>query len=121
MTLVTALKHATSTSVSCMLASMRVDTTSASDGTVADCSPLSATAPSGPVSFSQDTDSTAFASCTLGSPTTNTTTDPKSTRLTSSHKLITDAALLLNTNYGGDTSHNGSSDMTVVTALKPAT
>src|SRR5256712_10146148 len=78
MTVVTALKHATTTSVSCTPASVPVGSPSSCTATVTDSTPLSATAPSGPVSFSQDTDSTAFASCTLGSPTTNTTTGARS-------------------------------------------
>src|SRR5437899_12889489 len=95
MTVVTALKHATTTSVSCTPASVPVGSPSSCTATVTDSTPLSATAPSGPVSFSQDTDSTAFASCTLGSPTTNTTTGAVSTSCSVSYTPATVGAHLI--------------------------
>src|SRR5207245_2229995 len=121
MTVVTALKHATTTSVSCTPASVPVGSPSSCTATVTEDRPRAAKATSGPVSFSQDTDSTAFASCTLGSPTTNTTTGAVSTSCSVSYTPATVGAHLITASYGGDTSHNGSSDMTVVTALKHAT
>src|SRR2546427_639957 len=70
---VTALQHDTSTVVRCAPASVPVGSPSSCTATVTDSTPTSATAPSGTGSFSQDTDS-AFASCSLGSPSTNATT-----------------------------------------------
>src|SRR2546427_75986 len=86
--------------------------------TVTDSTPMSATAPSGPVSFSQDTDSTAFASCGLGGASTNSLTGAVSTSCTVTYTPATVGAHLITASYGGDTTHLGSAGTTTVTALK---
>src|SRR5206468_1901304 len=68
---VTALKHETSTEVSCLPAMVPVGSPSSCTATVTDSTPTSATAPSGTVSFTADLSSTAFASCTLGEASTD--------------------------------------------------
>src|SRR5439155_15149607 len=68
---VTALKHESSTEVSCSPALVPVRSPSSCTATVTDSTPTSATAPSGTVSFTADLASSAFASCTLGGATTD--------------------------------------------------
>src|SRR2546427_7750630 len=75
------------------------------------------TAPSGTVSFSQDTDS-AFASCSLGSPSTNATTGAVSTSCAVTYTPSTVGTHLITASYGGDTNHLSSSGTFVVTALQ---
>src|SRR2546426_52782 len=117
---VTALKHETSTEVSCMPAMVPVGSPSSCTATVTDSTPTSATAPSGTVSFSQDTDS-AFASCSLGSPSTNATTGAVSTSCAVTYTPSTVGIHLITASYGGDTSHLSSSGTTTVTALQRST
>src|SRR5439155_857850 len=118
---VTALKHETSTAVSCSPAMVPVGSPSSCTATVTDSTPISATAPSGTVSFTEDLASSAFASCTLGSPTTNSTTGAVSTSCTVSYTPTVVGAHTITASYGGDTTHIGSSDMIVVTALQHET
>src|SRR5206468_3263087 len=68
---VTALKHETSTAVSCMPAMVPVGSPTSCTATVTDATLGSASAPSGTVSFTADVSSSAFASCTLGGATTD--------------------------------------------------
>src|SRR5947208_991316 len=83
---VTALKHETSTAVSCTPASVPVGSRSSCTATVNDSTPISATALSGTVSFTEDLASSAFASCTLGGATTNSLTGAVSTSCTVSNR-----------------------------------
>src|SRR5438132_10341858 len=82
---VTALQHETCTAVSCSPAMVPVGSPSSRTATVTDSTPLSATAPTGTVSFTQDLASSAFASCSLGGATTNSTTGAVSTSCTVSY------------------------------------
>src|SRR5207247_1558816 len=68
---VTALKHETSTAVSCMPAMVPVGSPSSCTATVTDSTPTSAPAPRSTVRFTADLSSSAFASCTLGGASTD--------------------------------------------------
>src|SRR5256885_230356 len=118
---VTALKHETSTEVSCTPASVPVGSPSSCTATVTDSTPTSASAPSGTVSFTEDLASSAFASCTLGGATTNSLTGAVSTSCTVSYTPTAVGPHTITASYGGDASHLGSSGAFVVTALKHET
>src|SRR5205809_439852 len=68
---VTALKHETSTAVSCSPAMVPVGSPSSCTAAATVRTSTPATAPSGTVSFSADVSSSAFASCTLGGASTD--------------------------------------------------
>src|SRR2546427_369418 len=76
---VTALKHETSTEVSCTPAFFFNDTATTEIYTLSLHDALPISAPSGTVSFSADVASTAFASCTLGGASTDPLTGAVST------------------------------------------
>src|SRR5207253_2256709 len=119
-TVVTALKHETSTEVSCSPARVPVGSPSSCTATVTDSTPLSATAPSGTVSFTADLASSAFASCTLGGATTNSA-GAVSTSCSVSYTPTAVGPHTLTASYGGDTTHLSSAGSFVVTALKHET
>src|SRR2546428_7612983 len=121
MTVVTALKHATTTSVFFQADGGMGGLIVTGVQTGAVPISLSATAPSGPVSFSQDTDSTAFASCTLGSPTTNTTTGAVSTSCSVSYTPATVGAHLITASYGSDINPSRAHGSAAVSILKSDT
>src|SRR5207247_2225629 len=79
---VTALKHETSTAVSCTPASVPVGSPSSCTATVTDSTPFSATAPTGTFTLSLHDALPIFASCTLGGATTNSLTGAVSTSCT---------------------------------------
>src|SRR5207245_944501 len=106
---VTALQHETTTAVSCSPAMVPVGSPSSCTATVTDSTPLSATAPTGTVSFTQDLASSAFAICTLGGATTNSLTGAVSTSCTVSYPSTTLGPSTITASYGGDTSHLSSS------------
>src|SRR5207244_1583736 len=114
---VTALKHETSTEVSCMPAMVPVGSPSSCTATVTDSTPTSASAPSGTVSFTADVSSSAFASCTLGGASTNPLTMAVSTSCPLTYPTRRASALTITASYSGDASHLGSSGAFVVTAL----
>src|SRR5207245_198284 len=118
---VTALKHETSTEVSCSPALVPVGSPSSCTATVTDSTPLSATAPTGTVSFTQDLASTAFASCTLGGTSTYPYTGAVSSSCPLTYPPPRSAALTITASYSGDASHLSSSGTFVVTALKHET
>src|SRR5437773_1837788 len=76
---VTALKHETSTAVSCSPALVPVGSPSSCTATVSDSATCLASAPGGTVSFTADLASSAFASCTLGGASTDPLTGAVST------------------------------------------
>src|SRR5207245_7500498 len=116
MTVPTAPHLQTSTAVSCSPTMVPVGSPSSCTATVTDSTPLSATAPTGTVSFTQDLASSAFASCTLGGATTNFLTGAVSTSCAVSYTPTMVGPHTVTASYSGDTTHNGSSGATVVTA-----
>src|SRR5207247_2377122 len=118
---VTALKHETSTEVSCMPAMVPVGSPSSCTATVTDSTPTSASAPSGTVSFTADVSSSAFASCTLGGASTDPLTGAVSTSCAVSYTTTRLNPHTVTTTYAGYGSHLGSSGAFVVTALKHET
>src|SRR2546422_1054390 len=118
---VTALKHETSTEVSCMPAMVPVGSPSSCTATVTDSTPTSASAPSGTVSFTADLASSAFASCTLGGASTDPLTGAVSTSCAVSYTPMAVGPHTITASYSGDASHLSSSGAFVVTALKHET
>src|SRR5438128_10689485 len=118
---VTALKHETSTEVSCSPASVPAGSPSSCTATVTDATPGSATAPTGTVSFTADLASTAFASCTLGGASTDPDTGAVSTSCSVSYTPTAVGPHTITASYSGDASHLSSSGTFVVTALKHET
>src|SRR5207253_1886248 len=102
-------------------ASVPVGSPSSCTATVTDSTPLSATAPSGTVGFTEDLASSAFAGCTLGGATTNSLTGAVSTSCTVSYTPTAVGPHTITASYSGDTSHLSSSGTFVVTALKHET
>src|SRR5207253_1828589 len=88
--------------------------------TVTDATPGSATAPTGTVSFTADVGSSAIASCTLGGATTDSAGEV-STSCSVSYTPTAVGPHTITASYSGDTTHDGSSGATVVTALKHET
>src|SRR2546430_392351 len=76
---VTALKHETSTEVSCMPAMVPVGSPSSCTATVTDSTPTSASAPTDTDTFTADVASSALAGCTLGGASTDPLTGAVST------------------------------------------
>src|SRR5205823_6153237 len=76
---VTALKHGTTTSVSCTPVSVPVGSPTSCTATVTDATPGSATAPTGTVNFTTFPTRRSSDLCTLGSASTNPTTGAVST------------------------------------------
>src|SRR5206468_2978447 len=111
---VTALKHETSTAVNCSPALVPVGSPTTCTATVTDSTPISATAPSGTVSFTADVASSAFASCTLGGATTNSLTGAVSTSCTVSYTPTAVGPHTITASYSGDTTHLASTDTTTV-------
>src|SRR5205823_1355712 len=104
-TIVTALEHETSTAVSCTPASVPVGSPSSCTATVTDSTPLSATAPTGTVSFTADVASSAFASCTLGGASTNSLTPTLRTSYPVSYTPTAVGPHTITASYSGDASH----------------
>src|SRR5437773_911221 len=118
---VTALKHETSTEVSCMPAMVPVGSPSSCTATVTAIPTTTLFRSSGTVSFSADLASSAFASCTLGGASTDPLTGAVSTSCAVSYTSTVAGPHTITASYGGDASHLGSSGAFVVTALKPET
>src|SRR5437773_1076233 len=118
---VTALKHETSTEVSCRPAMHPAGRPSSHTAVVRDSPPTSSSAPSGTASFTPDASTSAFASCTLAPART---VPPSATLFRSCTVSYTPTAVgphTITASYGGDASHLGSSGAFVVTALKHET
>src|SRR5207247_2335755 len=115
---VTALKHETSTEVSCMPAMVPVGSPSSCTATVTDSTPTSASAPSGTVSFTADVSSSAFASCTLGGASTDPLTGAVSTSCAVSYTPTVVGPHTITASYSGDATHLAS---TVTPAVTVAT
>src|SRR2546422_5540767 len=120
-TVVTALTHATTTGVTCMPASVPVDSAPSCSATVTDATPGSASAPTGTVGFTNSGGTFSASSCTLGSASTNPTTGAVSTSCAVSFTPNAVAIHTITASYSGDTTHAMSSGTTVVTALTHAT
>src|SRR3989454_308079 len=112
---VTALKHETSTEVSCSPAVVPVGSPTSCTATVTDSTPTSASAPSGTVSFSADLASSAFASCTLGGASTDPLTGAVSTSCAVSYTSTVAGPHTITASYSGDATHLASTDITTVT------
>src|SRR5437879_12245843 len=87
-TVVTALKHATTTGVNCTPASVPVGSATSCTATVTDATPGSATAPTGTVSFTNSGGKIGRASCREGGESTVGGAGGVSTRCTVSFTPI---------------------------------
>src|SRR5439155_10395158 len=92
-----------------------VGSPSSCTATVTDATLGSAAAPTGTVSFTADLASSAFASCSLGSPTTNSTTGAVSTSCAVSYTSTVAGPHAITASYSGDATHLASTDTTTVT------
>src|SRR5206468_1666006 len=106
---VTALKHGTTTSVSCTPVSVPVGSPTSCTATVTDATPGSATAPTGTVSFTNSGGTFSASSCTLGNASTNPTPRAVSTFPAGRFSEPTSGPHTITATYGGDTTHDGSS------------
>src|SRR5207245_4342698 len=106
---VTALKHETSTTVSYTPSLHPALPTSSCTATVTDSTPISATAPTGTVSFSADLASSAFTSFTLGGASTDPDTGAVSTGCAVSYTPTAVGPHTITASYSGDASHLSSS------------
>src|SRR5207245_9874804 len=110
---VTALKHETSTGVSCSPALVPVGSPSSCTATVTDATLGSATAPTGTVSFTADLASSAFASCTLAGATPDSA-GAVSTSCTVSYTPTAAGPHTITASYSGDASHLTSTETSAV-------
>src|SRR5207247_1829196 len=118
---VTALKHETSTEVSCMPAMVPVGSPSSCTATVTDSTPTSASAPSGTVSFTADLASSAFASCTLGGASTDPLTGAVSTSCAVSYTPTVVGPHTITATSAGDATLSLHDALPILTALKHET
>src|SRR5438132_4252884 len=115
-TVVTALTHATTTGVNCMPASVPVGSATSCTATVTDATPGSASAPTGTVGFTNSGGTFSASSCTLGSASTNPTTEIGRAHVGAPVTQKARALPTVSDYYGGDTQHALRSDPTVVPA-----
>src|SRR5439155_1561076 len=99
--------------VNCSPAVVPVGSASSCTATVTDATPASATAPTGTVSFTADLASSAFASYTLGGPTTDLA-GAVSTSCTVSYTPTAVGPHTITASYSGDASHLSSAGSFVV-------
>ncbi len=116
--------HSTTTSVSCLPASVPVNTTTTCTATVTDPATSGIVTPTGTVTFAITTGTGSFnvPTCTLaaGSYATGTTTPSTSCSVVYKPSQIGTGSHTLSASFGGDSSHTTSSNTATVTVTPPA-